>query len=32
LKPTGTSQSERPSLCTTRSIMLLLTKVLPTAT
>ena len=32
LKPTGTSTSRRPSLFTTRSIMLLLTTVLPTAT
>ena len=31
LKPTGTSHSLRPSFCTTRSIMLLLTSVLPTA-
>ncbi len=31
LKPTGTSHSFRPSSCTTRSIMLLLTSVLPTA-
>ena len=31
LKPTGTSDSLRPSLFTTRSIMLLLTSVLPTA-
>src|SRR5438552_7239970 len=31
LNPTGTSDNRRPSLCTTRSIMLLLTKVLPTA-
>ena len=31
LKPTGTSASRRPSFCTTRSIMLLLTSVLPTA-
>ena len=31
LKPTGTSESRRPSFCTTRSIMPLLTSVLPTA-
>ena len=31
LKPTGTSVSRRPSFCTTRSIKLLLTTVLPTA-
>src|SRR5207302_8988610 len=31
LKPTGTSFSRRPSFSTTRSIMLLLTTVLPTA-
>jgi hypothetical protein len=31
LKPTGTSLSRRPSFATTRSIMLLLTTVLPTA-
>src|ERR1700724_4864357 len=32
LKPTGTSRSLRPSFLTTRSIMLLLTSVFPTAT
>ena len=32
LKPTGTSLSLRPSFLTTRSIMLLLTRVFPTAT
>ena len=31
LKPTGVSHSSRPSFCTTRSIMLLLTSVFPTA-
>ena len=31
LNPTGTSFNCRPSFCTTRSIMLLLTSVLPTA-
>ena len=31
LNPTGTSNSVRPSSCTTRSIRLLLTSVLPTA-
>ena len=31
LKPTGTSHSDGRALCTTRSIMLLLTSVLPTA-
>src|SRR5438034_11767325 len=31
LKPTGTSDRRRPNLRTTRSIILLLTKVLPTA-
>ncbi len=31
LKPTGTSDRRRPRFRTTRSIMLLLTKVLPTA-